>query len=176
MASLSRFGGEPLARYNHAAVYAGRGNMHVFAGVGDGSALQTCIVDSLNVLSMTWEDQRQLNGQSLPDGLRNMAFASDGERAYLFGGLSGSMGLQKRCSSLYQVDLMSLECRELVPANGSLSPSARSGCGMVLSEQRTLVVYGGLTAGGCTDELLVFDLDASETILLTFVQVRPLPS
>ena len=154
---------EPQARYCHAAACV-EGNMLIISGYG---SVNDALVETYHVPSMTWQEQRQLSGQSLPDNFYSMAVASDGERAYLFGGYTGS---GKRCNTLYEVDLTSLECRALVPAADSLSPIARLGSRMVFSEQRKLVVYGGYTDAGPTDELLVFDLDTSEAVELLQVK------
>ena len=150
---------EPSARYGHAAVGCGS-NMFVWGGKGGGgSVVSSSVVERFNVQSTSWQESRQLRGQSLPDGLRSMAVASDGERAYYFGGYVD--GLSQRYNSLYVLDLSSMQCRQM--ATGGESPTARSLSAMV-HYRRLLVVYGGSTGSGASDELFVFDLDTSEAI------------
>ena len=157
MAALPR--AEPSARYGHAAVGSGS-NMFVWGGRGDGgSVVSSSVVERFNVQSTSWQEPRQLRGQSLPDGLRGMAVASDGERAYYFGGYVDREN--QRCNSLYVLDLSSMQCRQM--ATGGEFPTARSYSAMV-HYRRQLVVYGGYTGSGASDELFVFDLDTSEAI------------
>ena len=171
MAALPIARAEPSARWGHAAVGSGSNmfvwgatcssgsNMFVWGGYGGGSVISSSVVERFNVQSTSWQEPRQLRGQSLPDGLRCMAVASDGERAYCFGGYVG--GGSQRCNSLYILDLSSMQCRQM--ATGGESPTARSYSAMV-HYRRQLVVYGGLTGSGPSDELFVFDLDTSEAI------------
>lgn len=139
--------------------------MLIWAGTDarSSSVVESSVVESFNVMSMVWQKPRRLHGQFLPDRYRSMAVASDGEKAYTFGGWSGP---QERCNKLYEVDLLSLECRELVPAT-SVSPSARTASGLVYVNRR-LVMYGGNIAGHrggtATDDLFVFDLNTSERV------------
>ena len=149
--------GEPQARYYHAAVGVGQ-TLHVWGGHGGGTSVQASTVECLDVPSATWQEPRQLRGHPLPDRLDNMAVTADGERAYSFGGDTGS-GFS---NAVYEVNMTSLECRELAPASASPAPSKKEGSGMV-HYQHMLVVYGGLTSEGRpTDELHVFDLNTSE--------------
>ena len=160
MAALPISSAEPSARLGHAAVGCGS-NMFVWGGKGDGgdSVVSSSVVERFNVQSTSWQEPRRLRGQSLPDGLRSMAVASDGERAYCFGGFVGR-GSQ-RCNSLYVLDLSSMQCRQM--ATGGESPTARNGSAMV-HYRRQLVVHGGWTGNRVSDELFVFDLDTSEAI------------
>ena len=147
---------EPSARHSHAAVGCG-GNLFVWGGSGGGgSVVSSSVMERFNVLSTSWEDRRQIRGQSLPDGLYAMAVASDGERAYCFGGF-----VDQHYNSLYVLDLSSMQCRQM--ATGGESPTARSHSAMV-HYRRQLVVYGGYTGSRASDELFVFDLDTSEAI------------
>ena len=159
MGALPISSAEPSARLGHAAVGCGS-NMFVWAGDGDGdSVVSSSVVERFNVQSTSWQEPRRLRGQSLPDGLRSMAVASDGERAYCFGGFVGK-GSQL-CNSLYVLDLSSMQCRLM--ATGGESPTARSWSAMV-HYRRQLVVHGGYTGSRVSDELFVFDLDTSEAI------------
>ena len=145
---------KPTARYFHAAVRAGES---FYLWGGDGSGVASSVVLRFNVPSATWQKPRELSGQSLPDPFHRMATASDGERGFCFGGLSGSGSL---LNTLYVIDFPLSLCREIVPANPADSPSPRSLSSMVY-HRRQLVVYGG-TTGSILDDLFVFDLDTSE--------------
>ena len=140
----------PAARRYHAAVGAGQ-TMLVWGGRGEG--IQTSTVESFDVTSLTWKEPRQLQGD-LPIALASVAVASDGEKAYMFGGLS-SRGLENK---LFSLDLASLECRELVPSS-TPRPSGREHCRMVCCGGK-LVVYGGFSGSviGASDDLYTFDL------------------
>ena len=142
---------EPQARAFHAAAGVGQ-TMLVWGGEG----AETCSVERFDVFSAIWQELRQLQGQSLPDGLENTAFASDGERAYVFGGFASGT----RYNKLYAIDLTSLVCTEL--ASSGPSPSARSSSCMVCVGRR-LVVCGGYTdAEDAPNVVQVFDLATSE--------------
>ena len=147
--------GEPRARYYHAAVGVGQ---KLYAWGGDDARTSASTVECLDVPSATWQEPRQLRGHPLPDRLDRMAVTADGERAYSFGGRTGSGA----SNAVYEVKMTSLECRELAPASASPAPSTKYGSGMV-HYQHMLVVYGGYTSEGRpTDELHVFDLNTSE--------------
>ena len=109
---------EPSARYGHGAVGCG-GNLFVWAGRGGGSPVPSSVLERFNVVSTSWQEQRQLRGQSLPDGFNSMAVTSDGEKAYFFGGRDESYTLH---NSLYCLDLSSLVCRMIVPSSEPPSP------------------------------------------------------
>ena len=162
MAALPISKAEPSARRSHAAVGCGN-NMFVWEGDGRGSVVSSSVVERFNVQSTSWQEPRLLRGQSLPDCLYAMAVASDGERAYCFGGFvgRGSRRRSQRCNSLYVLDLSSMQYRQMT--TGGESPTARSYSAMV-HYRRQLVVYGGRTESGVSDELFVFDLDTSEAI------------
>ena len=145
----SYLGRRPAVRSYHAAVGVDQAMLVWGGGEKDEPS---SMVDSFDVLSLTWKEQRQLHGHPLPSGLWGMAVASDGKKAYLFGGRS-SKGLENR---VFSVDQTSLECRELVPSS-SVRPGGRNGCPMVFCGGK-LVVYGGLTDHGASDDLFVFDL------------------
>ena len=107
---------------------------------------------------MSWKEQRQLHGHPLPSGLCGMGVASDGKKAYLFGGRS-SKGLENR---VFSVDQTSLECRELIPSSSVRpGPGGRSDCRMVFCGGK-LVVYGGYTDHGVSDDMFVFDLGSGK--------------
>ena len=124
--------------------------------VWGGRDVPSSMVDSFDVLSLTWKEQRQLHGDPLPSGLSGMAVATDGKKAYLFGVGSSE-------NSVFSVDQTSLECRELVPSS-SVRPGGRNGCPMVFCGGK-LVVYGGLTGLGVSDDLYLFDLGSGNISL-----------
>ena len=136
----------PTARCYHAAAGVGH-TMFVWGG----KDVPTSVVESFDVQSLTWKRPRQLRGH-LPGGLGNMAVASGGEKAYLFGGYS-MVGFEDK---VFSVDLTSLESLGLVPTS-PFRPGGRDGCRMVLHGGK-LVVYGGNTRPGVTDDLLVFEV------------------
>ena len=133
--------------------------MSVWGGQGGGVHIETSVVECFDVLSATWREARQLS-QYLPDGLYRMAVACDEERAYTFGGTTGSGDI----NDVYEVDLTSLVCSKIeLSAHSAPSPSARNDSAIVVISRRRLVNYGGDTDGGrVSDELNVLDLDASE--------------
>ena len=164
MASFSRRH-HPAARCYHAAV----GVDHTMI-VWGGKDAPASLVESFDVQSLTWKAPRKLHGQHLPSGLRNMAVASGGEKVYLFGGYSVE-GFEDK---VFSVDLTSLESRELVPTS-PVRPGGRDGCRMVLHGGK-LVVYGGNTGSGVTDDLLVFELASGNTSTLSQTLVLPILS
>ena len=153
MAALAMSSAEPSARHRHGAVGVGS-NMFVWGGYGGG--VSSSVVERFNVQSASWREPRQLRDQSLPEGLYGMAVASDGDRAYCFGGFDGS----QRYNALYVLDLPSMRCREIP---GAASPTARD-CSSMIHYERKLVLHGGRTESGTSDELFVFDLYTSEGI------------
>ena len=155
---------EPSARYHHAAIATGN-SMLVLAGNdgSGGSSIDSSVVERFNATSTTWNQPHHLLNQALPDDYSRMGVTSDGEKLYMFGGYVG----RQRCNTMYEIDIFSLECRELVAATSATSPTARSYCGLVYWNRR-LVVYGGVIAGGTpTDELFAFDLNTSEAVTST---------
>ena len=160
MASVPQSRGrEPVARAFHASFAYHRHNMLTWGGEGsDGVHIETSVIECFDVLSATWMETRQLS-QYLPDALYSMAVACGEERAYTFGGETGSGRI---IDDVYEVDLTSLVCSKIQPcAHSAPSPSARNGSAILISRRR-LVNYGGYTSGGASDELHVLDLDASE--------------
>ena len=97
---------EPQARDGHAAVGVGQ-TLYVWGGDGGGTSVQASTVECLDVPSATWQEPRQLRGHPLPHRLHSMAVTTDGERAYSFGGVTGS----DKSNAVYEVNMTSLECR-----------------------------------------------------------------
>ena len=142
-------GRRPVARSYHAAF--GIDQTMLAWGGKDGGRHVTATVDSFDVQSLTWKEQRQLRGDPLPCGLANVAVASDGRKAYLFGGVS----LKGYEDKAFSVDLRTLECRELLQGS-YVRPRGREHSRMVFCGGR-LVAYGGLSARGVSNILYVFD-------------------
>ena len=163
MASISS-STEPQARYYHAAVSVEQ-TLFVWGGDGGHVSLGTTTVERFDVSSASWQEPRQIRGHTIPDGLRDMAVVFDGKKAYMFGGWSGPRGCQRLNNTLHEVDLMSLECRELVPNSRSNFPREKSNSGGVKSGPRSLLFFGGCTGGinDRTDEVHLFDLDTSKS-------------
>lgn len=150
---------EPQARYRHAAVCVGQ-KLYIWGGYGRAAAkIDTTAVERFDVLSGTWLQPDRLRG-SLPDQLGGMAVATDGVTAYTFGGRTGSHSNYTYYDTIHQIDLSTLECKELVPTNPSQAPKQKYGNGMVYFNQK-LVVHGGQTDKDRTAELRVFDLRTS---------------
>lgn len=148
---------EPQPREEHAAVGVGQ-SLYVWGGYGGPSAkIRTRTIESFDVSSATWQEPKELN-HFLPDNLMGAAVTNDGENAYFFGGRTDR---NTYCNTLYQVNLSTMQCRELVPRNPSGVPKQTFTTGIVYFN-RTLVVHGGRTGQDRTDELSVFDLTTSK--------------
>lgn len=148
---------QPQPRQRHAAVGFGS-KLYVCGGFGSSSAnIRGATLESFDVSSETWQQPQQLRGAGLPDGLWAMAATTDGENAYFFGGKTGTYPNYTFYNSIYKVSPSTLQCERLVPSS---APKKTSGCGMVYYNQK-LVIHGGYTSEGMTDELYVFDLKTS---------------
>ena len=151
---------EPPPRYGHGAVSIA---MKQFVWGGDKpntrlakTKVPTVEADTFNVMSLEWEKPLPLKG-SLPNLLSDMAVAADGENAYSFGGWNGYTHI----NTVYEINTRTLECRELPPASTSNVPKGRIGSRSVHFRKK-LVVFGGFTDEGATNDLYVFDLRSSE--------------
>lgn len=145
---------QPQPRYRHAAFGVGL-KQYVWAGSAD---INTAQIETFDISSAKWEKPQLLQG-SLPDSLSGMAVTTDGEHAYTFGGVKGST----RINTLYEINPRTLQCRELLPESSLHAPKGASASGLVYYKGK-LVVYGGYTDEGRTDDLHVFDLRKSECI------------
>ena len=155
---------EPQRRKFHAAVGIGK-HLFVWGGDGGSTKIRTTVVESFNVLSLAWEQPQDLQG-SLPDGLCDMAVTCDGERAYFFGGRTGSYAFTFH-DSLYQVTPSQNLCQHLQAESASHAPAKTSGC-CIVQFRDELVLHGGWTGEGRTDDLHVFDLKKSEKQYLAY--------
>ena len=150
---------QPQPRAKHAAVGIGH-KLFVWGGDGGSAKIQTATIESFDVFSKAWDPPQQLLC-SLPDDLRSIAATTDGESAFFFGGATqGSKGFTYS-NTLYQVNLSTLQCRELVPRTPSRAPDKASGVGLVYSNHK-LVVYGGYSGKERGDKVYVFDMRTSE--------------
>ena len=147
---------EPQPRTCPAAVEF-RQKLYIWGGHGHPAKIQASIVETFDVPSETWQQPQDIRG-SLPDHLWGMAVVRDNEYAYFFGGVSRSSLNFTYFNTLYQLNLSTLECKELVPRNPSQAPVKQGGSGMVLFKDK-LVVYGGKDR---SNELYTFDLKNSE--------------
>ena len=141
---------QPLPRSSHSAVGVGR-KLYVWGGYSSSKTIQTA---DLEIFDETWQQPQKLRGR-LPDSLSCAAVTADGEIAYTFGGTTDTY-----CNTLYQINMSTLECIELVPVNPSHAPKKTSGSAMVHFKDK-LVVYGGYTGQVQTSEMHVFDLKSS---------------
>ena len=159
MASSGR-GDEPVARDGHAAFAIGQ-KMMLLAGDG----CESHVVDTFNIFSMAWKETITLRRNDAPDRLCYMAAVSDGkDTLYTFAGYTKG---GRRINSLYELNVSSMQCTEIVPATGNI-PSPRDSSSMILYD-RLLLAYGGRTDDGVSSELLVFNLHSSERCIVVYV-------
>ena len=171
---------EPQPMCFHAAVDF-RQKLYIWGGLRLPSMVHNSMLEMFDVPSEKWQQPQTLRGSRLPDDLCAMAVARDSEKAYFFGGMSFSSSKAARDSenprffggvsdsssnltffnTLYQLNLSTLECKELVPRNPSQAPVKQCGSGMVFFKDK-LVVQGGYTGKDCSNELYTFDLKNSE--------------
>ena len=125
------------------------------SGVG---RCRTDVVEIFNLSTFTYE-QRRLTNTPTPEGLDSMAVTWDESHGYCFGGEDDQ---RKKLNSIYCLDFSTLECREILPAAASATPSPRADCRMI-HFNRKLVVYGGRTGSSrVSSDLLLFDLENSK--------------
>ena len=109
----------------------------------------------LDVVTDKWK-KHLLKGQH-PPGVYNCACAVVGDCSYLYGGFDKE---GKPTGSLFELNLSTKSWRELShPGTGG--PERNYSCGMV-AYNSTLIVYGGLTGYGFTNELHQFDIKIGE--------------
>ena len=133
----------------------------VWGGDGGRANIDPAKIESFDVFSEAWDLTQQLRCP-LPDSLRSIAATTDGKSAFFFGGSTpGSEGFTYS-NTLYQVNLSTLQCRELVPKTPFRAPKAGGSC-MIFFDQK-LVVYGGYTGKGRCDKVYVFNMRTSELI------------
>ena len=148
---------EPQPRAVHAAVGVGQ-KLYIWGGVSLPSPIQTATIDIFDVPSLAWQQPQKLRGSQLPDGMRGMAVATNGENAYFFGGNDSNTVC---FNTLFKVDLSTLLCTEIGDKTSSAAPKEKSFSSMLYFDQK-LVIHGGCDDKDDTDELHVFDLRTSE--------------
>ena len=144
---------EPQLRRYHAAF--GVGSKHFLWG-GEGSpAIRTAQIEAFDISSAKWREPLLLKG-SPPACLDGMAITTNGDSAFSFGGYNGSI----RTNSIYEINLRTLECRKILPTDSYSPPVVAYSSILLYNEQ--LVVFGGFTDKGSTNDLHVFDLRKRE--------------
>ena len=146
--------------------------VHLWPKYG-GNGCRSDALETFSAFSLAWREAKSLRTNDAPKRLHGMAVAIDGNgRLYSFGGWGEAARL---INSIFCIDTNSLECREIVPATATDTPSPRHRSTMVYFNRR-LIVHGGATDDGVSSDLLVFHLDNSEdckVVCHVFVSCRP---
>ena len=148
---------EPIGRFGHAAVAVGT-KVHIWRGAGPNRNVQE-FASTVEVFDMTTElwEQKSIHGIP-PLGWSNTAYTVVGTSLYSFGGSDG-----KACSnSLYQLDLHTLEWKELVVRNPCSGPQRKRGSRMVSYGDNQLIVFAGKGDNGFTNEMHIFNIEKGE--------------
>ena len=150
---------EPPPRYSHCSA-AVEGKLYVWGGKRD----EPTSLHVFNPVQESWETKSTTGAP--PPGVFNGASASAAHSLYHYSGSNGG----SYCGSLHHLDTTTLRWTEL-PSG----PAKEKGyCGMV-SCGDMLVLLGGYTGTGRTDELHVFDLKTGKKLyLITNPVVIPL--
>ena len=109
----------------------------------------------LEVVGGKWK-KHLLKGQH-PPGVYHGACAVVGDILCFYGGFDKEGELT---GSLFELNLSTKSWREL-SRPGTGGPKKKQSCGMV-AYNSTLIIHGGLTRDGSTNELHVFDLEAGK--------------
>ena len=108
-----------------------------------------------NLLLAKWY-RHPLKGQ-YPPGVYDGSCAVVNNCLYTYGGLDKE---GKRTASLFELNLSTKSWREL-SCPGAVGPRKKRSCGMV-AYNSTLIIYGGRTDDGPTNELHMFDIKAGK--------------
>ena len=159
MASGSPFY-EPLQRVPHVTVAFGE-QLFLWGGPNedDKETMEelTSFVEIFDISTEQWE-RKPCHGSLPPsDG---GAYTVIENKLYYFGGGEGGIDTESvHYNSLHQLDLLTLEWREVKPKESSSAPGEKAGCGMVALRDEKLVVVGGSFATlKYTNELHLFDI------------------
>ncbi|KAH7821579.1 uncharacterized protein MONOS_7837 [Monocercomonoides exilis] len=95
---------------------------------------------SFDISSKEWKELDE--GKTIPEARHSMAYASDGDKLYIFGGISAS-GL---LNDMWEFDTQNNQWKELKIVTGEVGPEPCSGAGMLVANGYA-VVYGGDTGG-----------------------------
>lgn len=152
---------QPPPRESHAAVGVGQ-KLYIWGGIDESSddetdAATVTMIESFDVPSLAWQRPEKLS-RPLPSGLEGTAVTSDGVNAYCYG---GRIGHETYLNTIYQINPLTRQCKELVPKDPSCAPKRSSGSCIVYFDEK-LVVHGGFTGQEWTNQLRVFHLRSSE--------------
>ena len=130
-------------------------NSRVYVWGGRTVPGDTSHLENLYILDSRTEKwlSRPIIGQH-PPGYCYCAAAQDGNLLYVYGGLDEH---NKRTGSFFCLDLDLLSWTELSPHIHD-GPKKKSGCGMVVREDKIFLFGGNATDGGRTNELHMFNL------------------
>ena len=148
---------EPLSRFGHTAVALGS-KLCVWRGVGPNKNLEeiASTVEEFDVPTELWE-QKSIHGTP-PPGLANSASTVLGISLYSFGGFDGKFA----SSTFHQIDLHTLQWKDLMVQNPSSGPQGKIGSRMVSFGDNQLIIFAGKGVSGCTNELHIFNIDRGE--------------
>ena len=129
-------------------------NSRVYVWGGETASSDISYLANLYILDSRTEKwlSRPITGQH-PPGYRYCAAAQDANLLYVYGGKDEH---NKYIGSLYCLDLDLLSWTELSPHIQG-GPKKKYGCGMVVQEDK-IILFGGKTGAGYTDELHMFNL------------------
>ena len=148
---------EPLSRWGHAAVAVGS-KLHMWRGWSFHKNIKelASTVEQFDVTTEQWEQKSVYS--TPPPGLCNTANAIVGTSLYSFGGYDGKY----YSNSLHQLDLHTLQWKDLVIQNPSSGPQRKVGSRMVSYGYNQLIIFAGKGDSGCTNEVHIFKLDKGE--------------
>ena len=122
-------------------------------------------VEVFDVTTELWE-QKSIRGVP-PPGMSNTAYTVVGTSLYSFGGSDG----KAFSNSLYQLDLHTLEWKEIVVRNPSSGPQRKCGSRMVSYVDNQLLIFAGKGDRRCTNEVHIFNLDKGEPELCLSLEI-----
>ena len=148
---------EPIGRFGHAAVAVGT-KVHMWRGMRPKGNVQE-FASTVEVFYLTTElwEQKSIHGIP-PPGRSNTASTVVGTSLYSFGGFDG----KAFSNSLYQLDLHTLEWKELVVRNPCSGPQRKRGSRMVSYGDNQLIVFAGKGDNGFTNEMHIFNIEKGE--------------
>ena len=129
------------------------GKVYTCSGWSSSGYPSPSVIDVFDPETGFWH-QQPTTGE-IPPAVSGSACATIGLKLYSFGGDDGS----SRHNSLHELNLSTMEWKEVKPQNPSDGPQKKGWCGMVAYEDHSLVMFGGKNS---TDGLHVFNLKESE--------------
>lgn len=149
---------EPAPRYGHTAA-AFDGKVYIWGGKGRFGHFPPSVIEIFDTETGCWQ-QCSTRGESPPALIWN-AYTTVKNKLYIFGGNDG----MTYHNSIYELDLMTLEWKHLkakpLQPSTSHTPKRKEGSSMVAFEdgdETFLIVFGGSTSSGYTNELHVFKI------------------